>query len=46
VALGRGGVGVSSPRLNARGGSVRGHSILEHVADALGWHFARPRGEG
>jgi glutaminase len=46
VALGRGGVGVSSPRLNARGGSVRGHLILEHVADTLGWHFARPRDEG
>lgn len=46
VALGRGGVGVSSPRLNARGGSVRGHLVLEHVADALGWHFARPRSEG
>lgn len=46
VALGRGGVGVSSPRLNARGGSVRGHLVLEHLADALGWHFARPRSEG
>lgn len=46
VALGRAGVGVSSPRLNARGGSVRGHLVLEHVADALGWHFARPRHEG
>ncbi|MCX4243884.1 glutaminase A [Paraliomyxa miuraensis] len=43
VALGRAGVAVSSPRLNARGGSVRGHLILEHVAHALGWHFARPR---
>jgi glutaminase len=46
VALGRGGVGVASPRLNARGGSVRGHLVLEHVADALGWHFARPRHDG
>jgi glutaminase len=43
VALGRGGVAVSSPRLNAKGGSVRGHLVLEHVAQALGWHFARPR---
>lgn len=43
VALGRGGIGVSSPRLNARGGSVRGHLVLEHVADELGWHFARSR---
>lgn len=43
VALGRGGIGVSSPRLNARGGSVRGHLVLEHLADALGWHFARSR---
>jgi glutaminase len=45
VALGRGGVSVSSPRLNARGGSVRGHLMLEHVAEALGWHFARSRSE-
>lgn len=43
VALGRAGVGVSSPRLNARGGSVRGHMILEHLAQTLGWHFARLR---
>lgn len=46
VALDRAGVGVSSPRLNARGGSVRGHLMLEHIADALGWHFARPRHAG
>lgn len=43
VALGHGGVGVASPRLNARGGSVRGHLVLEHVARELGWHFARVR---
>lgn len=43
VALDRAGVGVSSPRLNARGGSVRGHLVLERVAHELGWHFARPR---
>lgn len=43
VALGHGGVGVASPRLNARGGSVRGHLVLEQVASSLGWHFARAR---
>lgn len=46
VALGRAGIGVSSPRLNARGGSVRGHRALEHVAHTLGWHFARSRRDG
>lgn len=39
-AVGDGGIAVCSPRLNKRGGSVRGHVILEHVSSALGWHFA------
>jgi len=43
VALGRAGVAVASPRLNARGGSVRGHLILSTLSETLGWHFARLR---
>lgn len=39
-AVSAGGIAVCSPRLNKRGGSVRGHVILEHVSNALGWHFA------
>jgi len=39
-AVAAGGIAVCSPRLNKRGGSVRGHVILEHLSDALGWHFA------
>ncbi len=39
-AVAAGGIAVCSPRLNRRGGSVRGHVILEHVSQALDWHFA------
>jgi glutaminase len=42
VAPGRAGIAVSSPRVNAKGGSVRGHAMLEHLSQALGWHFALP----
>lgn len=42
VAPGRGGIAVSSPRINAKGGSVRGHHILRTLAHRLGWHFASP----
>jgi glutaminase len=42
VAPGRAGIAVASPRINAKGGSVRGHSILQELAQALGWHFASP----
>jgi glutaminase len=34
------GIAVSSPRLNEKGGSVRGHIILRHLSRHLGWHFA------
>lgn len=34
------GVAVCSPRLNDKGGSVRGHLILRHLSRHLGWHFA------
>lgn len=40
VAPGRAGIAVSSPRLNANGGSVRGHAILRQLSSELGWHFA------
>lgn len=40
VVPGVAGVAVSSPRLNDKGGSVRGHIILRHLARQLGWHFA------
>jgi glutaminase len=40
VAPGVGGIAVCSPRLNAKGGSVRGHVILRHISRHLGWHFA------
>lgn len=42
VASGRGGLCVSSPRLNDKGGSVRGHAILREVSRTLDWHFATP----
>ncbi len=44
VATGRGGFAVSSPKLNNKGGSVRGHHVLNSVSKALDWHFAAPWG--
>lgn len=40
VASGRGGIAVASPRVNNKGGSVRGHMMLEQISRDLGWHFA------
>ena len=40
VALGHGGVVTFSPRINRKGTSMRGELILEHLSDALKWHFA------
>jgi glutaminase len=40
VVPGVAGVAVSSPRLNEKGGSVRGHLILRELSRRLGWHFA------
>jgi glutaminase len=40
VVPGIAGVAVSSPRLNDKGGSVRGHMILRDLSRQLGWHFA------
>jgi glutaminase len=34
------GIAVCSPRLNEKGGSVRGHIVLRHLSRHLGWHFA------
>lgn len=44
VATGRGGIAVSSPRLNEKGGSVRAQQVLAHVSRELDWHFAAPWG--
>jgi len=40
VAVGCAGIAVCSPRVNSKGGSVRGHIILEYISRQLGWHFA------
>jgi glutaminase len=40
VVPGVGGIAVYSPRLNEKGGSVRGHLILRELSRRLGWHFA------
>jgi glutaminase len=40
VVPGVAGVCVSSPRVNATGGSVRGHLMLRELSRQLGWHFA------
>jgi glutaminase len=44
VATGRGGVAAFSPRVNKRGSSLRARAILNHVSQALDWHFAAPWG--
>ena len=43
VVPGIGGIAVASPRLNEKGGSVRGHIILRELSRQLGWHFALSR---
>jgi len=40
VVPGVAGIAVSSPRVNDKGGSVRGHLILRELSRHLGWHFA------
>jgi len=44
VATGRGGVAAFSPRVNKRGSSLRARGILNHLSQALDWHFASPLG--
>jgi glutaminase len=43
VVPGVAGIAVSSPRLNDKGGSVRGHVTLRELSRHLGWHFALSR---
>lgn len=43
AAIGLGGIAVYSPRVNKKGGSVRGHVMLEYLSVKLGWHFATPK---
>jgi len=40
VVPGVAGIAVSSPRVNEKGGSVRGHLILRELSRNLGWHLA------
>lgn len=40
VVPGVAGIAVYSPRINEKGGSVRGHLILRELSRQLGWHFA------
>lgn len=42
VVPGRAGIAVASPRINAKGGSVRGHAMLRQLSRSLGWHVALP----
>lgn len=44
VATGRGGLAVSSPLLNDKGGSIKGHMVLNQMSQELDWHFAAPWG--
>lgn len=40
AALNRAGIAVMSPKVNAKGTSIRGEIMLEHLSKSLGWHFA------
>ncbi|VEG89703.1 glutaminase [Legionella spiritensis] len=42
VVPGKAGVVVLSPRVNAKGNSIRGEIMLEHLATTMNWHFAIP----
>lgn len=39
---GKAGIAVLSPRVNAKGNSIRGSLMLEGLSKAMGWHFAIP----
>jgi glutaminase len=39
---GKAGIVVLSPRVNAKGNSIRGELMLEGLSDAMNWHFALP----
>ncbi|KTD43200.1 glutaminase A [Legionella parisiensis] len=42
VVPGKAGVVVLSPRVNAKGNSIRGEIMLEGLSKAMNWHFALP----
>lgn len=39
---GKAGIAVLSPRVNAKGNSIRGEIMLEGLSKAMNWHFALP----
>jgi len=43
VGVGRGGIAAFSPRVNSKGTSLRGHIVINELAQQLDWHFAAPR---
>lgn len=42
VATCRAGIAVSSPYINSKGTSIRGHALLMELSKTLDWHFAAP----
>ena len=42
VATGKAGIAVSSPYINSKGTSIRGHAVLLELSRVLDWHFAAP----
>lgn len=42
VVPGKAGIVVLSPRVNAKGNSIRGEIMLEGLSNAMNWHFALP----
>ena len=42
VVPGKAGIVVLSPRINAKGNSIRGEIMLEELSKAMNWHFALP----
>ena len=42
VAPGKAGIITLSPRVNAKGNSIRGEIMLEGLSNAMNWHFALP----
>jgi glutaminase len=42
VVPGKAGIVVLSPRVNAKGNSIRGEMMLEGLSNAMNWHFALP----
>ena len=42
VVPGKAGIVTLSPRVNAKGNSIRGEIILEALSNAMNWHFALP----